>query len=145
MGKKTVLTATVAMVFAMVLPPGLALAGEPTTASNATGDNSAGVKSVPESASGSYIVVMKQDPLVTTIDHRADLRPRTPRRRAMRWRRPMTRCWPQAGVATDPKVQDYTNALNGFSAVVSHDQAVTMAADPKVATGAAGRTAAGDQ
>ena len=38
-----------------------------------------------------------------------------------------------AGVADADKVQDYTNALNGFSAVISHDEAVKLAGAPGVA------------
>ncbi len=38
-----------------------------------------------------------------------------------------------AGVDDADKVQDYTNALNGFSAVISHDEAVKLAGSPDVA------------
>ncbi len=39
----------------------------------------------------------------------------------------------EAGVDSADKVQDYTNALNGFSAVISHDEAVKIAGSPDVA------------
>ncbi|MBI4934007.1 MAG: S8 family peptidase [Actinobacteria bacterium] len=38
----------------------------------------------------------------------------------------------EEGVSTSRKTQDYTNALNGFSAVLSHDDAVKLASNPRV-------------
>ncbi len=126
----TVLTTTVAMVFAMMLPAGPALAeGAPATAA----DSGTELKSVPESPSGSYIVVMKQDPLVASIDS-SQLNTPDAQAQGDSLESTHSEVVAEAGVASDQKVQDYTNALNGFSVLASHDQAVAMAANPKVAT-----------
>src|SRR5262249_18134106 len=37
------------------------------------------------------------------------------------------------GISADEKVQDYTNALNGFSATLTYNQAVKLAGHPNVA------------
>ena len=90
-----------------------------------------GSKSVIESPTGSYIVVMVDDPLVSTIapenldtpvaDAQADALDAT-----------HTAVMREEGVALPSKVQDYNNALNGFSAVLSYDDAVKLASNPKV-------------
>ena len=133
MRKKTVLTATVAMFFAMVLPPGLVIAEEvPTAADAGAADAGAGGKSVPESTTGSYIVVMKQDPLVTSIDA-SQLNSPDAKAQGDSLESTHDEVLADAGVPSDKKVQDYTNALNGFSVLASHPQAVALAANPKVA------------
>ena len=38
----------------------------------------------------------------------------------------------EEGIDESEKVQSYTNALNGFSAILSHDEAQRLAANPKV-------------
>ncbi len=87
---------------------------------------------VEKSASGSYVVVMAADPLVVTQGKDAldTTRARTERRRM---RDSHDRALRQVGATTSAKVNEYTNALNGFSATISHDQAIELASRPDVA------------
>ena len=91
-----------------------------------------GSKAVVESDTGSYIVVMGADPLVTTIAP-DDLS--TPAAEAQSAVLDDTHdaVLAEAGVSTATKTQDYTNALNGFSAVLDYDEAIKVASNPKVA------------
>ncbi len=90
-----------------------------------------GSKAVVESETGSYIVVMRADPLVASIPS-DDLD--TPAAEAQSAALDQTHdvVLAEAGVSTDTKVQDFSNALNGFSAVLDYRQAVALAANPKV-------------
>ena len=90
-----------------------------------------GSKAVVESETGSYIVVMRADPLVASIPS-DDLD--TPAAEAQSAAIDQTHdvVLAEAGVSTDTKVQDFSNALNGFSAVLDYRQAVALAANPKV-------------
>ena len=90
-----------------------------------------GSKAVIESETGSYIVVMGADPLITTIAPE-DLASPDGDAQAAVLDQTHDAALAQAGVSTDTKVQDFTNVLNGFSAVLSYDQAVKIAANPKV-------------
>ena len=89
-------------------------------------------KTVAESATGSYIVVMAADPLVATIEQ-DDLDTPAADAQAAVLEETHDEVLADAGVDDADKVQDYTNALNGFSAVMSHDEAVKLAGDSKVA------------
>ncbi|HSB86081.1 MAG TPA: S8 family serine peptidase, partial [Ilumatobacteraceae bacterium] len=90
-----------------------------------------GSKSVVESETGSYIVVMRADPLVTTIAPEAL---NTPAADAQSAALDAThdQVLAESGVSTDAKVQDYTNALNGFSAKLDYNEAVRIAANSNV-------------
>jgi subtilisin family serine protease len=90
-----------------------------------------GSKAVVESETGSYIVVMGADPLIKTIGQDALSSPAGDAQAAV-LEQSHDATLAQAGISTDSKVQDYTNALNGFSAVLNYDEAVRVAANPKV-------------
>lgn len=127
MRKGNVLISVAALVLVMAGSTGTAVAEVPGGAHPAPA-----AKSVPESPSGSYIVVMKQDPLITSVAASGLATP-SAQAKGDALDSSHSDVLVAAGVRTDAKVQDYQNALNGFSAVVSHDQAVAMAANPKVA------------
>jgi subtilisin family serine protease len=90
-----------------------------------------GSKAVVESDTGSYIVVMKADPLVASIPQE---QLSTPAAEAQGDALDSSHdvVLAESGVSTSTKVQDFTNALNGFSAVLNYDDAVKLAANPKV-------------
>ena len=88
---------------------------------------------VVESQTGSYIVVMRADPLVVDIAQ-DDLNTPAAQAEGDAIEATHDQVLGEAGISTSEKVQDYTNALNGFSATLSHAQAVKLAANPKVAT-----------
>ena len=90
-----------------------------------------GSKSVVESDTGSYIVVMRADPLVTTIAP-DDLDTPSAQAQGASLEASHDAVLAESGVSTDVKVQDYTNALNGFSARLSYKQAMQLAANTKV-------------
>ncbi len=95
-------------------------------------DNSlVGSKTVVESDTGSYIVVMRADPLVASIPQE-DLT--TPAAEAQGNAIDSTHdaVLAEAGVSTAAKVQDFKNTLNGFSAVLDYNDAIKLAANPKV-------------
>ena len=83
------------------------------------------------STTGSYIVVMDADPLVATYDVEELTSPSAEADEAE-----IVESHDDAleaiGADADDKVQDYTNALNGFSAVISHDEAVALASSKSV-------------
>jgi subtilisin family serine protease len=87
---------------------------------------------VTESTTGSYIVVMIDDPLIATIDQ-GDLDTPVAEATAEEIRDDHDDVLEAAGVGTAEKIQDFTNALNGFAATLSHAQAVKVASDPNVA------------
>ncbi len=117
------LTAAAALAFA-----GLAL---PPSASAEQSDDPSPGASVEVSTTGSYIVVMEADPLIVDNDVE-DLR--TPKVRAKEAKLVASHKAVLKEVGADPadKVQDFTNALNGFSATISHDEAVALAAQKNV-------------
>lgn len=90
-----------------------------------------GSKAVVESETGSYIVVMRADPLVASIAA-DDLDTPAAEAQSAALDQSHDAVLAESGVSTETKVQDFTNALNGFSAALSYDQAVALAANPKV-------------
>src|SRR6186997_3531991 len=89
-------------------------------------------KTVAESETGSYIVVMEADPLVATIAP-DDLDTPAAEAQAAVLEETHDAALADAGLDSADKVQDYTNALNGFSALISHDEAVKLAGSSGVA------------
>ncbi len=87
--------------------------------------------SVEKSAYGSYIVVMRDNPLLATFEQ-SDLASSAARAERTRIRDSHDRVMREAGVAVDKKVNEYTNAANGFSALMSHDEAVRVASSKDV-------------
>ncbi len=82
---------------------------------------------VEESEYGSYIVIMDDDPLVATLgqDNLG-----TPAAEAMREEIEESHdaALEEVGADAADKVNDYSNAVNGFSALISHDEANRLAA-----------------
>jgi len=122
-----ILLSVLALALAVVAPIGAAGAAQ---------DGSAGLidvdKVVEESPTGSYIVVMTADPLVVT-EGSDNLDTSAARRQADELEESHDQALEDAGIAASDKVQDYTNAVNGFSAIVSHEEAEKLAALPEVA------------
>ncbi len=87
---------------------------------------------VQESTTGSYVVIMAAAPLVGTYD-RSELNSagaRADRARITESHRQVMR---DAGVSETDKVVELTNVVNGFSAIISHEEAQALAAQPGVA------------
>jgi subtilisin family serine protease len=90
-----------------------------------------GEKDVTPSTTGSYIVVMKADPLVVTVG-KDNLDTATADAQGAVLEASHDDVLDESGVGAAAKLQDYTNALNGFSAVMSHQQAEKIAGNSKV-------------
>ena len=95
------------------------LAGMPTT--------------VEKSEYGSYIVVMTADPLLAEFDQQ-ELGSAAAQAKAKGLKKGHDKALKDAGADPSAKVNEYTNALNGFSAFLSYDEAVALAADKNVAS-----------
>jgi subtilisin family serine protease len=104
----------------------------PAGADQIVANDDGGSQPVVESETGSYIVVMKADPLVASIAP-DDLDSAAAQAQSDVLDGTHDDVLTDAGVSTEAKVQDYTNAVNGFSAVIGYDQAVEISKDPKVA------------
>lgn len=125
MKRITALIGGAALAFTAVAPIGVAADDPPAPADS-------GSKSVALSPTGSYIVVMVADPLVVTIDA-DDLDTPAADAQGDVLEASHTQVLNEEAISTGTKLQDYTNALNGFSAVLDHDDAVRLASNPKVA------------
>lgn len=86
---------------------------------------------VPESPTGSYVVLMGEDPVVASVGRDAV---RTPPglERARELRESHSRALAAARVPESARVHDYTVALNGFSVITDHDSAERLARQPGV-------------
>lgn len=80
---------------------------------------------------GSYVVVMKDDPLTATLAQDA-LGSAAALQRKAALEASHDAVVRRAGLASGRKVQDYTAVLNGFSVLASRSQAQRLAADPAV-------------
>ena len=89
-------------------------------------------KEVIESESGSYIVVMEEDPVVAVVGQ-DDLDTPIAEELAEDLEENQDEVLEDIGADADDKVNTYTNALNGFSAFLSYEEAQELAANPKVA------------
>lgn len=117
---------TIAALGAMAL--GASLLSVPTLAGASPGEGAgtadAAVAPVPVSETGSYVVIMEGDPLVVTEGGGDQVATRRGKARGQQMRAEQARVARDAGV--EP-TNTYTNALNGFSAVMDHDQAESIA------------------
>lgn len=109
----------------------LVLTGLVTVAPAGAEQSDAAPPSVAESTSGSYVVVMQADPLV------ADFAPEdlgTPKAEAEAAEIVASHeeVLEEVGAEATDLVQSYTNAVNGFSALISHDEAEKLAAQKSV-------------
>ena len=89
-------------------------------------------KAVIESDSGSYIVVMEQDPVVVSVGQDGLDTPAA-ESLAEGLEADQDEVLEEIGADESDKINTYTNALNGFSAFLTYDEAQAIAADPKVA------------
>ena len=101
------------------------------TADEVPANDDGGSKAVVESETGSYIVVMAADPLVATIAAE-DLDSAAALAQGDALDTTHDAVLTEAGITADAKVQDFSNAVNGFSAVLDYNQAVEIANDPRV-------------
>ncbi|MFW2335382.1 S8 family peptidase [Ilumatobacter sp.] len=91
-----------------------------------------GSKDVVESETGSYIVVMEEDPVVITVGQ-DNLDTAEADGIAADLEAEQNEVLADIGGDASDKVNTYTSALNGFSAAISYDEAQALAANPKVA------------
>ena len=122
---KRLLTLLVVLLVAAVGLPAAAAAGGDGAMILADG------KAVAKSPTGSYIVVMAADPLLADFEQ-DDLTSPAAQREARKLQREQEKALEKAGVAKGKKTNGYTNALNGFSAVLDYDEALALAAQPEV-------------
>ncbi len=86
---------------------------------------------VEKGAYDSYVVVMRAEPLLASFEQDA-LNGSAARAERAALRATHDRALRDAGISTDKKVNDYTNAANGFSALITHAEAERLAANPDV-------------
>ncbi len=89
-------------------------------------------KAVTASPTGSYIVVMRDQPLLASFGQDG-LRTSAAGAAAAADEAAQRDVLRAAGVSTSDQTQSYTNALNGFAAALSLAEAEAIAADPRVA------------
>ncbi len=89
-------------------------------------------RTVVEGKYNSYIVVLKADPLVVT-EGKDNLNTARARDNGNKLRSSHDAVLKEAGISTADKVNDYVNALNGFSALITYEEALKIAANNKVA------------
>jgi subtilisin family serine protease len=108
----------------VALPGAPAEAGRSNSAAPNAAHGASGKHDVPVSDTGSYIVVMDGDPVVVTVGQDNVDSPRG-RARARQLRAQHRQAADSASVRI---INQYTTALNGFSATMSHEQAQKLAA-----------------
>jgi subtilisin family serine protease len=81
----------------------------------------------------SYVVVMRAEPLLASFDQ-DELNSGAARAERAAIRESHDRVLRDSDIATDRRVNDYTNAANGFSALITHEEAERVAASPDVLT-----------
>ena len=94
-------------------------------------DDPAPTDLVEVSETGSYIVVMDDDPLLADFDQ-DELQSAPAERQADDIVESHDEALEESGSDADNRVQSFTNALNGFSAVLSHDEATALATNKNV-------------
>jgi subtilisin family serine protease len=97
-------------------------------------DSAAAENAAPKVQKGqydSYVVVMAADPLLASFDQDALNTPKANRERA-KLKAAQKKAMRDAGVSTNKAVNSYTNAANGFSALITHEEAERIAASPGV-------------
>ena len=124
MKRALVLLVALATSFALAMPVVLAEEGE-----GGEFDQTAPVE---EGEFNSYIVVMQAEPLVATIPQE-DLGTSSAQAEAEAITETHVGVLAEEGIDSGEKVHSYTNALNGFSALLSHAEAERLAINPKVA------------
>ncbi|MGF1616344.1 MAG: S8 family serine peptidase [Acidimicrobiia bacterium] len=113
------------------LATALALA-VPASAEEAPTLAPAEVNSVVEGKYDSYIVVLRADPLVVT-EGRENLNTARARNKGQALAQGHDRVLEESGVDAGEKVHSYVNAINGFSALVTYEEAQALATHKEVA------------
>jgi subtilisin family serine protease len=103
----------------------------PVAAAGAQVAESESPPAVEKSASGSYIVVMAAEPLLADFDQ-DELTTPAAEAEGVDIKKSQDEVLESVGASPDDKINEYTNALNGFSAVLSHDEAVALAEQKSV-------------
>ncbi len=114
----------------------LALVGTPVLVGTATAAPTAATQvadKVAKSKWGSYVVLMKGDPLAKAFAP-GDLGSSKARAKKKDLETDHSAALKKAGVAPSKQTNDYTDAINGFSVVATHDQAEKLASNPDVLT-----------
>jgi len=122
--RRSILTllSVLALAIAVLAPIGAAGAADaPTGLELAVGKGE-----VAKSPTGSYIVVMKEAPLVAEFGQDG-LDSRQAKARKAEKQKQQDRVLAESGASASDKVNSYTAAVDGFSAIVSHKEAQTMA------------------
>ncbi len=112
----------------------LAMVGTPAlvgTANAATGDAADVAGKVAKGRWNSYVVVMKEDPLLKTFAPE-DLDSATAKKEEKQLKESHGKALKKAGLSSRDQTHEYTNSLNGFSVLADHDEAVKLASDPAV-------------
>ena len=115
-----VLLSVFALAMTMLAPIGAA-----DDAAVSIGADSSSVLKAAE-GTASYIVVMEGDPLVIT-EGQDNLDTKAAKKKADKMKAAHDKALKGAGASTSDKVNDYTVALNGFSAILSEDEAAALA------------------
>ena len=124
---RTAFIAAAALAATLLVTPGLTEAKQTDVEPGAAG----GEKTVVESTTGSYIVVMEADPLIAEFAPE-DLNTPTAQAEEADIVESHDEVLEESGAEEGDKVQDFTNALNGFSAILTHDEAIALAGTPGV-------------
>lgn len=122
---RTAYFAAVALAAATLVPPGSAGARQSDAPPGGAGELD-GDKVVEVSTTGSYIVVMDADPLIAEFASE-DLKTAAAEAEGDAIVESHEDVLVESGAEATDKVQDFTNALNGFSAVLSHEEAEKIA------------------
>jgi len=122
--KYTALVVALATALALAIPAG---ADQPDRLADISPS-----RTVVEGQYDSYIVVLKADPLVVT-EGRDNLNTARARSNANKLRATHDAVLNEAGISTKDKVNSYVNALNGFSALITYEEALRIASNSKVA------------
>ncbi len=121
-----------ALILLVALATAFALAMPVVQAEEADSGDFDQVAPVEEGDFDSYIVVMDEDPLTAHIDQE-DLGSPAAEAKAEDLKESHDDVLEEEGLDTGDKVHDYVNALNGFSAILTHAEAEKLAANSKVA------------
>ncbi len=121
MSRRTLLLIAVFALVVGILAPATATAGNPTDLELA-----AGKSEVAKSPTGSYIVVMKDAPLVAEFGQDELDSPKAEARRDEKEKK-QDQVLEEVGASASDKVNSYTAAVDGFSAIVSYKEAQAIA------------------
>lgn len=131
--KRRAIAATAAAAVAVLGTPALVTASAAPAPASAAAATSQSTGKVAQSKWGSYVVVLKGDPLTTTFAAK-DLGSTKAQQKKAELEARHDAVLKRAGVAVNSKLNDYTAVLNGFSVQASYAKAQQLAVDPDVLT-----------